>query len=113
MPRFYGAVGYGTTVEVSPGVHEDVITERYLYGDVEQNMRQADTGDTVLPAVRVQNTISLIADAYALEHFFLIRYIRWQGVRWTVHSLTVQRPRLLARLGEVYHGPTPAAPVDP
>jgi hypothetical protein len=28
------------------------------------------------------------------------------GVRWTVQDVTVEHPRLILRLGEVYNGPT-------
>lgn len=107
MPKFHGPVGYGTSVEVSPGVYKDVITERDLYGDVVQNIRQSDDSDSILPDIQVQNQLSLVADAYALNHFFFIRYVKWQGIRWKVATVTVQPPRLLIRIGEVYNGPTP------
>jgi hypothetical protein len=51
-----------------------------------------------------------VADQYANEHFFAIRYVEWAGTLWTVDSVEVQIPRLLLRLGKVYNGPTPAAP---
>jgi hypothetical protein len=45
-----------------------------------------------------------VADAYANEHYFAIRYVEWAGVRWTVQDVEVQHPRLILRLGEVYNG---------
>jgi hypothetical protein len=54
-----------------------------------------------------------MADAYANEHFFAIRYVEWAGVLWTVSMVEVQSPRLLLRLGEVYNGPTPAVAPTP
>ena len=37
--KFYGEIGYGETVETSPGVYEDIIVERKYYGDVIRNTR--------------------------------------------------------------------------
>lgn len=52
------------------------------------------------------NSISIVADKYANEHFFLIRYVMWEGVRWTVTNVEVRAPRLLLSIGSVYNGPT-------
>lgn len=112
MARFSGEIGYGESVEVTPGSWQDVITEKTYFGDVIRNSRQLREGESVNNDLTVQNSISIVADAYAVEHFFAIRYIRWQGVLWTVQSVDVQRPRLTMRLGGVYNGPI-AAPVSP
>lgn len=111
--RFHGEVGYGETVETSPGVHEDAIVEKLHQGDVLRNTRQLAESESLNKDLSVSNTVSIVADAYASEHFFNIRYVRWYGVLWTVTDVDVQPPRLLLRLGEVYNGPTPAAPDAP
>ena len=104
--RFFGRIGYGESVETAPGVWTDQITERNYYGDVVRNARNLSDGDQLNPDLSVQNSISIVADAYANEHFFAIRYVEWSGVLWTVSEVEVQSPRLLLRLGEVYNGPT-------
>lgn len=106
MNRFYGKVGYGATVETSPGVHEDVITEFSYIGDVVRNSLKFREGESVNNDLSVSNSISIIADAYANEHFFGIRYVVWAGAYWSVSEIEVQSPRLLLRLGGVYNGPT-------
>jgi hypothetical protein len=106
MAKFHDVIGYGQTVETSPGVHQDVITERLYFGDVIRNARYLKEGEGVNQDLTVGNTISIVADAYANEHFFAIRYIRWMGALWTVQMVEVQSPRLLLRLGGVYNGPT-------
>lgn len=108
--RFFGAVGYGHQVESAPGVMTVVIIERKLYGDVLRNSRQVRDGETLNKDLSVQNSISVVADAYANEHFFAIKFVEWAGVLWTVDEVTVQAPRLLLRLGGVYNGPR--APVE-
>jgi hypothetical protein len=55
----------------------------------------------------VGNSISVVADQYAFENFFLIRYIRWAGIPWTVSTVEVRSPRLILSLGNVYNGPFP------
>lgn len=106
MAKFHGAVGYGETVESRPGVWEDVITEKTYFGDVIRNSRGLKEGEGVNLDLSVGNSISIVADAYANEHFFAIRYIRWAGALWTVSNVDVQSPRLVLRLGGVYNGPT-------
>jgi hypothetical protein len=116
MARFYGRVGYGETVEVldeedkGTGKWVDNIVEYSYYGDVIRNARNLHEGENLNFDLSVQNSISIVADAYANEHFFAIRYIEWAGALWTVTSVEVQSPRLLLRLGEVYNGPTPGVP---
>jgi len=106
MAKFYDVVGYAeTAVESSPGVWTEPIVEHQYYGDVIRNSRQVQNGPFVNDTLTVQNSISIVADAYANERFFAIRYVRWMGTYWIVTDVEVQRPRLLLRLGGVYNGP--------
>ena len=107
MAKFYGEIGYGETVEKSPGVWIDTITEIKYYGDVVRNTRKLDEGEFLNNDLSVSNSISIVADAYANEHFFAIRYIDWAGTLWTVSNVDVESPRLILRLGGVYNGPRP------
>jgi hypothetical protein len=111
MAKFHGVIGYGENVETVPGVWEDTIVEYSYFGDVIRNTRQMQDGTKVNDDLSVNNSISIVADAYANDHFFAIRYIQWSGSLWTVSDVEVQRPRLLLRLGGVYDGPT--APGSP
>ena len=113
MARFFGRIGYGESVETAPGVWEDQIVERSYYGDVTRNARNLREGENLNFDLSVQNSISIVADAYANEHFFAIRYVEWAGTLWTISSVEVQSPRLLLRLGEVYNGQTPAVAATP
>ena len=113
MAKFFGEIGYGETVESAPGVWTDEITEVSYFGDVVRNTRRLQEGQKINDDLSVQNSISIVADAYANEHFFAIRYIRWMGALWTVSDVEVQSPRLLLRLGGVYNGQTGTAPSNP
>jgi hypothetical protein len=112
MARFHGEIGYGETVEQPPGsgVWVDDVVEYPYYGDVVRNTRSLTAGSSVNDDISVGNSISIVADAYAREHMFAMRYIKWQGALWKIDEVQEERPRLLLRLGGVYNGPTPGAP---
>ena len=116
MARFYGRVGYANEAvesENEPGVWIEEITERSYYGDVIRNTRSIRGEEKINVDLSVQNSISIVADAYANDHFFAIRYVEWAGALWTVTSVEVQSPRLILSLGEVYNGPTPGPTPNP
>lgn len=106
MAKFFGEVGYGQSVQTAPGVWEDQIIERSYYGDVIKNNVQLQDGSAIYDTLTVNNSISIVADAYANEQFSAIRYVRWAGALWEVSSVEVRSPRLLLRLGGVYNGVT-------
>lgn len=107
MAKFYGEIGFGESVEVEPGVWEDVIIERPYFGDVVRDTLEVRQGDKVLNDLRTGNSFSIMADGYAEDNFFAMRYVKWSGARWSVRQVEVKRPRLLIRIGGVYSGPTP------
>jgi len=113
MTRFHGRIGYGETEEQAPGVWVDTIVEHSYTGDVIRNARNLREGENLNFDLNVQNSISIVADAYANEHFFKIKYVEWAGALWTISSVEVQSPRLILRLGEVYNGPTPGVTPTP
>lgn len=114
MAKFSGKIGYATeSVEIRKGVWKDEIVERQHFGDVIRNTRQLTEGESVNDDLSVSNSISIVADAYAREHFFAMRYIMWAGTLWTIKDVEVQSPRLLLRLGGVYHGPKAVVPGTP
>lgn len=107
MARFYGEIGYGISVEKSPGVWDDEVKEVSYQGDVLRNIVNQDQVDKLNSDISVFNSISIVADQYAIEHFMNIRYVRWSGVRWTVRNVEVRVPRLILSLGSVYNGSAP------
>lgn len=107
MAKFYGEIGYGETVETAPGVWEDVVVEYNYYGDVLRNARTLENGETLNSNINVSNSLSIVADAYANEHFIAIRYVRWMGTLWKVTNVEVKSPRLILQLGGIYNGNTP------
>ena len=103
MAKFYGEIGYAETVEERPGIHIETIVRRNYYGDVIRNARRLDGADKVNDDIAVNNSISIVADAYAFQNFFAIRYVSWMGLLWKVENVEVQHPRLILTLGGLYH----------
>lgn len=104
MAKFYGVIGYSETVETSPGVWAEQVTERTYTGDVLRNTRRWENGEHLNDDLNINNSISIVADAFAYQNFFAIRYAQWMGSRWKVTNVEVQRPRLILTLGGVYNG---------
>ena len=105
MAKFYGVIGYAVSTETTSGVWEDVITEKTYSGDVTRNTRRLESGEGLNDNINISNLISIIADPYATENFFLMRYVKWMGTYWKISNVDVQRPRLVLTVGGVYNGP--------
>lgn len=106
MTKFYGKVGYASQVETVPGSYTKVITERPYGGDVIKNSRSLEDGTKVNNDITVGNSIRIVADAYAKNHFFEMLYVEWAGVFWKISQVDVEHPRLTLRLGGKYNGKT-------
>lgn len=104
MAKYYGMVGYAVEEEVKPDVWKPVISERPYSGDVLQNSRRLENGESTNDNIAVNNKISIVADPFAYQHFFAIRYVTWMGARWKVTHVDVKSPRLILTIGGVYNG---------
>ena len=60
MTKFYGAIGYAETKETTPGVWEEIITERNYYGDLTRSSRRLQSSGKLNDNVNISNEISII-----------------------------------------------------
>ena len=106
MARWYGKVGYSETVETAPGKWMPQDTIREYYGDVKRNTtRWTGNPDSTNDNLTVNTQISIVADPFAIEKFYSIKWIEFMGVKWSVDSVDpTQPPRLILTLGGVYNG---------
>lgn len=104
MAKYYGSVGYEDTVENDSGIFEEMITEREYYGDVIRNNRRLENSGEINDSINVTNQISIVADPYAVQNFWKIRYATFMGQKWKVKEVTVEFPRLILTLGGLYNG---------
>ena len=103
MAKFYGEIGFGTSIETSPGVYEDQVTTRNYYGDLIKNTRRLESSGSVNDDVNISNQISIVADPYANENFYAMRYVKFMGAKWKISDVEVQYPRLILTIGGVYN----------
>ena len=104
MAKFYGAIGYVENIETKPGVFKARVTERNYSGDLLRNTRDLQSSDKVNDDIKITNEIHIVADAYADDHFYAIRYAKFRGVKWKVTKVEVRHPRLILTLGGLYNG---------
>lgn len=103
MAKYYGEIGFGFSVETTPGVWEDKIVTRTYYGDILRSNRKLQSGSQVNDSINVSNQISIVSDPYVCENIYAIRYATYMGTKWKVSDVDVQRPRLILTLGGVYN----------
>lgn len=107
--RYSGKLGIAEKNEVTPGVWEETITEVDALGTVEQRTEVLATSDTVLPRYTTTTSISVLSP---VANNSSIRYVTYQGKRWTIGSIVTQFPRIVLYIGEEYHGPIPPPAPD-
>lgn len=103
MARYHGYVGYAIDVEAYPGVWEERISEHEYFGDVLKNRINMQQGSVVNAKITISNSISIIADPFAFEHVYAMRYVTYLGKKWSIVNVSIERPRLILILGGLYN----------
>lgn len=105
MARWFGKVGYSETVDNDSGVYTPKDTVREYYGDVIRNStRWAGNSNSTNDDLTVNCQISIVADPFANDKFYSIKWIEFMGAKWKITNVEPQPPRLLLTLGGVYNG---------
>jgi hypothetical protein len=105
MAKWFGVIGYGKTVEKSPGVYKYEITEREYTGDLTRTTsRWSPSSESTNDNLVVNNMISILADPFARDNFHSIKYVTFMGTKWKITNVEVQYPRLLLTMGGEYNG---------
>ena len=104
MAKFRGVVGFADSVEKKPGIYVEDISERRYSGDLIRNHSRLESSGSINDDIKIQNEISILADAYAFSHFHAIRYVEFAGAKWKITSVdATKRPRLVLTLGGLYN----------
>ena len=106
MAKFYGQIGYIIEQTTAPDVTVEKPIEMWYRGDLINNRRKLESGESLNDNIRITNTISIVADPYAMNHIFNMRYVKWYGGCWKITDVEVQHPRLILTIGGVYNGET-------
>lgn len=104
MAKFSGTIGFVSTEETSPGVHEEVATEVAYTGNTLKSVKRYSESGDVLKNISTSTRISIMADTFAVENMANVRYVRVRGIPWSVTTIDYEYPRMILSLGEVYNG---------
>lgn len=105
MKRWYGKVGYSKTVETEPGIWDDQETVCEYYGDIQRNStRWVGDSNSTNDDLTVNTQISILADQFAIENFYSMKWIEHMGAKWKITNVDPQPPRLILTLGGIWNG---------
>lgn len=105
MAKWYGKVGYSNTVETAPGLWKPLDTVHEYFGDVLRNTtRWSVNSDSTNDDLTVNSQISIVADPFAIDNFYSMKWIEFMGAKWKIVNVDPQPPRLLLTLGGVWNG---------
>lgn len=103
MGKWYDAIGFAIISETEPGIWEESIEEHTCYGDVVRNSRRLQSADKINDDINISNQISIVADPFAVNNIYAMRYAKFMGAKWKISDVEVQYPRLLLTLGGLYN----------
>lgn len=108
MAKWKGQIGFAVLIETDLDVWTEQIVERSYYGDILHNSRSNYVGDNeVNQGFNISNKISFIADPYARENMYRMKYATFMGTKWKISSVDVEYPRLTMSLGGLWNGEEP------
>lgn len=106
MAKWFGYVGYAIPEEIRPGVWKDRIVKRQHSGDEERSTsRWSSSSEGTNDNLTLDKQISIVADPFAYQNYYAIKFIEYRGTAWKVTSVNPQYPRLVLTVGGVYNGP--------
>jgi hypothetical protein len=104
MAKFCGVIGFAVTEETKPGVWTNKITEREYCGDTIKPRRALQNANQVNDNINIADQISIMADDYAIENSYAMRYVVYLGSKWKISTVSSERPRLILTLGGLFNG---------
>lgn len=108
MAKWSGKIGFAISKKV-PGkgnTYIDEMVEHPYFGDVISNTKRWESGESINDEPNISNTISVVANAFAIENLQCMKYVEFCGAFWKINSVDVQMPRLILRIGGAWNGET-------
>ncbi|MBR4569566.1 MAG: hypothetical protein IKO19_02700 [Candidatus Riflebacteria bacterium] len=105
MAKWSGKIGFCVPKETDVDVWTEEIIEHAYYGDVLRNSKSPYDNERVNSGFNVSNRISFVADPYARENFYRMKYITFMGTKWIITDAEVENyPRIVVSLGGLWNG---------
>ena len=107
MAKFCGMIGFVTTAEDpdNPGVWvEQTIEKKYRGELISVTKRLQTSANTTNDNITISNELSIVADPYANENMYAMRYAVFGGAKWKIETVRVEYPRLKLSIGGLFNG---------
>lgn len=104
MAKWHGKIGYIKQVQSAPSVWLPEETVREYTGDIVRNYssRWAPSSNSTNDDLTFDNQISIVADQYAYQNFYSMKWVELWDAKWKIAKVEVQHPRLILTVGGVY-----------
>lgn len=105
MAKFHGFIGFFEMVDTAPGVSTPTISDIPCKGDILRNRQRTESSssENLNDNITINNRFSVIADAYMYTNIVNIKYLEWNGIKWKVIDVDIQRPRLILTVRGVWN----------
>ena len=104
MAKFHGSIGFDTGSMSANGIYTETITEREYIGDFLRNSKSWENGQSLNDNLTLSTRVSIVSDPFAYANLPAIKYVKWEGIKWKVTRVELERPRLIMTVGDVYNG---------
>ena len=102
--KYCGHIGFADTVEKSPGTWVEDIVEHPYYGDIVRKASRVDDSGYINEDINYSIEISIVADQYARNNIYQMRYALIDGVKWKINNVDpTAYPRLQLSIGGIYN----------
>lgn len=108
MAKFAGNIGFLKPVETPAGSGIWVSTpiEKPYRGDVLRNIRRWEAGESINDDLNIENSFSIVSNAFATANLGYIAYVCYMGAKWKVVSAEISYPRIILKVRGLYNGDT-------
>lgn len=102
--KYFGKIGFAVTEETSPGIWEEVITEKKYRGEIITLSKNQAESSEPNDSIKLSLEFSIVADLYANDNFVRIRYVTYKGIKWKITNVRPDNKRLILTTGGIYNG---------
>lgn len=105
MAKWYGKIGYGSTVQTAPGVWKNKEIVYEYFGDVIRNTSSWSANpESTNDNLNLDAQISIVSDPFAYQNFHSMKWIEFMGAKWKIIKVEPKYPRLILTVGSVWNG---------
>lgn len=104
MNKFCGNIGFVKYVEKEKGIYSPQSIEKRYFGDKIKMNQKYESTSQLNDNIRLNTSISVIADKYLRDNIGVMKYVCLDGQRWTINTIDdTTYPRILLTLGGLYN----------